>query len=288
MSKVVVVTGATSGMGKATIERLSGRGYKCFGTAFGLPPELRTESYLASLPYRLIDCDITDDASVESFVGQVLDEAGRIDVLINCAGFGFGGGIEDSTVEEAKMQFEVNFFGTHRITRAVMPAMRRQGGGRILTVSSLASIFTVPFQAFYSASKAALDVMMNAVRMEGRTYGITACTVNPGDVRSGFTGNRKQAAACSPGSPYYELSMRSINRMKRDEMAGMAPEVVADLLCRLVEVRRLKPRYIIEPKYKFLVFLKRFLPDSVVEKLLMGIYLAPSKETRSGAAISAD
>ncbi len=139
----------------------------------------------------------------------------------------------------------------------------------------------MPFQAFYSASKAALGVMMSAVRMEGRTYGITACTVNPGDVRSGFTGNRKQCAACVPGSPYYELSMRSINRMKRDEMAGMAPEVVADLLCRLVEVRRLKPRYIIELKYKFLVFLKRFLPDSVVEKLLMGIYLAPSKETRS-------
>ncbi len=275
MSKIVLVTGATSGMGKSVIEKLHAKGYGCYGTAFGLSPELRTESYLASLPYRLLDCDITDDASVAGFVEGILNEAGRVDVLVNCAGFGFGGGVEDSTVDEAKMQFEVNFFGTHRITRAVMAAMRRQGGGRILTVSSLASVFTVPFQAFYSASKAALDVMMSAVRMEGASFGISACTVNPGDVRSGFTANRKQAAACCPGSPYYDLSMRSVDRMKKDEMAGMAPGVVADLLCRLVEVRRLKPRYFIEPKYKFLVFLRRLLPEGVVEKLVMGIYLAP-------------
>jgi len=266
---VIVVTGATSGMGKATIERLSVLGHRCYGTVYGID----MDPAWATLPYRLQPCDVTDQASVDDFVAWVLGEAGRIDVLVNCAGFGLGGGVEDTTVEEAEKQFDVNYFGAHRMTRAVMPAMRAQGGGRVISISSMASVFTIPFQSFYSSSKRALDALMEAVRMEGRAFGISACCVNPGDARTGFTAARVRARACVSGSPYYELAMRSIERMSRDEMRGMSPDRVARLICRLVAAPRVKPRYFVETKYKLIMLLKRLLPDTAVERLLMKIYI---------------
>ena len=119
---VVVVTGATSGMGKACVEELSAAGHRVYGTVFGMDmdPEWR------NLPYTLIPCDVTDQESVSAFCARVREEAGRIDVLVNNAGFAFEGGVEDTTVEEAKLQFEVNFFGTHRMIREVLPTMREQ------------------------------------------------------------------------------------------------------------------------------------------------------------------
>jgi NAD(P)-dependent dehydrogenase (short-subunit alcohol dehydrogenase family) len=267
--KVIAVTGATSGMGKACVEGLSAAGHRVYGTVFGVEMDPRWKD----LPYTLMPCDVTDPEAVTAFYSRIEAEAGRIDVLVNCAGFAFEGGVEDTTVEEAKLQFEVNLFGTHRMIRRVLPIMRRQGGGRIITISSFASQApAVPFQGFYSMSKKALDGLTEALRMECKTFGVQATSVNPGDVKTDFTGHRVRAAALTPESPYYERSLRSIDAMKESELGSQGPEVIGRLVCKLVEKRRLKPKYLVEPKYKMLHFLMRFISNSTAEKLIESVY----------------
>ncbi|MEW6439396.1 MAG: SDR family oxidoreductase [bacterium] len=269
MGQVIAVTGANSGMGKACVEKLSGRGHKVYGTAFGVP----VDPAWKGLPYTLLPCDITKPQEVEAFYKQILDASKRVDVLVNCAGFALEGGVEDTTVEEAKLQFEVNFFGTHRMIREVLPVMRQQGGGKIITICSLAAqVPSVPFQGFYSMSKKALDGLMEAVRMECRTFGIQATSINPGDMKTDFTANRVRVAALKPGSPYYETSLKSVKTMKESEMSSQGPEVIAQLVSRLVDTAKLKPRYFIEPKYKLLLFATRFLSARSIERLVQSIY----------------
>ena len=269
MSKVIAVTGATSGMGKACVERLSARGHRVYGTVYGIDmdPEWK------NLPYTLLPCDITNQASVEAFCGRILSEAKRIDVLVNCAGFAFEGSVEDSTVEEAKLQFEVNFFGTHRMIREVLPVMRAQGGGKIITISSLAAqVPGIPYQGFYSMSKKAVDGLVETLRVEGRPFGIQATSINPGDMKTDFTANRVRAAALKPGSAYYEASMKSVKIMKKSELSSQGPEGIGELVCRLVDAKKLKPKYFIEPKYKALLFLMRFMSNARIERLMESLY----------------
>ncbi len=269
MRKVIAVTGATSGMGKASVEQLSTLGHRVYGTVYGVDMNPDWER----LAYTLIPCDITNSRDVEAFYARIWEEAKRIDVLVNCAGFGLEGAVEDTTVEEAQSEFAVNLFGTHRMIREVLPIMRQQGSGRIITISSLAAqVPGIPFQGFYSMSKKALDGLIEALRMECRPFGIQATTINPGDMRTDFTANRVRAAALAPGSPYYEQSMKSINAMKRSEMSSQGPEAIGKLVCELVETRKLKPKYFPEPRYKGLLFLMRFMSNARVEKLIEAIY----------------
>jgi NAD(P)-dependent dehydrogenase (short-subunit alcohol dehydrogenase family) len=256
-------------MGKACTERLSKRGHKVYGTVYGIDmdPEWK------HLPYTLLPCDITDQASVQAFLGHIQEESKRIDVLVNCAGFAFEGSVEDSTVEEAKLQFEVNFFGTHRMIREVMPIMRAQGGGKIITISSLAAqVPGIPYQGFYSMSKKAVDGLVETLRLEGRPFGIQATSINPGDMKTDFTANRVRAAALKPGSAYYEGSMKSVEIMKKSELGSQGPEVIGELVCKLVDAKTLKPKYFIEPQYKLLLFLMRFMSNRRIEKIIESLY----------------
>ncbi len=269
MSKVIAVTGATSGMGKACVEKLGARGHRVYGTVYGIDMDPNWKE----LPYTLMPCDITNQQSVEAFCGRIKDEAKRIDVLVNCAGFAFEGSVEDATVEEAKLQFEVNFFGTHRMIREVMPVMREQGGGKIITISSLAAqVPGIPYQGFYSMSKKAVDCLVETLRMEGKPFGIQATSINPGDMKTDFTANRVRAAAFKPGSPYYDGSTKSVDIMKKSELSSQGPEVIGELVCRLVDAKELKPKYFIEPKYKVLLFLMRFMSNRRIEKLIESLY----------------
>jgi len=257
MKKIIVITGANSGIGKKCAEILS-KEYKIYGTTFG-----DDEKNNLKTKYNLIPCDITNDKSVDVFFKKILSKENRIDVLINCAGYGLGGGVEDTSIEEARHQFVKN----------VLPIMRKQKFGRIITISSLASEVIIPFQSFYSTSKMALTGMMGAIRSECKKFGIDSTTVHPGDVKSKFTINRKVAKACTKGTPYYNECMNSINTMKKDERAGLDPNDVAKFVCNLVDQRNLKPKYFIEPKYKFLMFAKRFMSDSLIEKIVEKMYL---------------
>jgi len=276
--EVIVVTGATSGMGKACVERLSAAGHRVYGTVFGMEMDPEWEN----LPYTLLPCDITDQEAVAAFYTRIENQAKRIDVLVNCAGFALEGGVEDTTVEEAKLQFEVNLFGTHRMIREVLPIMRRQGGGRIITISSFAAQGpAVPFQGFYSMSKKALDGLTEALRLECRAFGVQATSINPADVKTDFTGHRLRAAALTPSSPYYRQSLASIDAMRESEMSSQGPEVIGRLVCELVEKRTLKPRYLVEPRYKVLHFLMRFMSDASVEKVVEYVYCRSRKSEGS-------
>jgi NAD(P)-dependent dehydrogenase (short-subunit alcohol dehydrogenase family) len=269
MSQVIVVTGATSGMGKACVEKLSARGHKVYGTVYGIDMDPAWKD----LPYTLLPCDITDQASVERFFAQIREETRRIDVLVNCAGFGFEGGVEDTTVEEGKFQFEVNLFGTHRMIREVMPVMREQGGGKIITISSLAAqVPSIPYAGFYSMSKKAVDGLVEALRAEGRPFGIQGTSINPGDMKTDFTASRVRAAALKPGSAYYERAMKSIKAGTESELTSQGPEVIGELVCKLVDAKKLKAKYFIEPKYKVLLFLMRFMSMNRLEKMMESLY----------------
>jgi NAD(P)-dependent dehydrogenase (short-subunit alcohol dehydrogenase family) len=269
MSRVIAVTGATSGMGKACVEKLSARGHRVYGTVYGIDPDPAWKN----LPYKLLPCDITNESSVEAFYEHVRKEEKRIDVLVNCAGFGFEGSVEDTTVEEAKFQFEVNLFGTHRMIREVMPVMREQGGGKIVTISSLAAqVPSIPYSGFYSMSKKAVDGLVEALRIEGKPFGIQATSINPGDMKTDFTAARVRAAALKPGSAHYERAMKSIETGRKSELSSQGPEVIGELVCKLADAKTLKPKYFIEPKYKVLLFLMRFMSNSHLEKLMESLY----------------
>src|SRR5262249_31906606 len=171
-----------------------------------------------------------DDGSVDEGVKAVIDKAGRLDGVINNAGWGLMGAIEDTSIEEAKAQLETNFFGVLRVCRAVLPIMRRQGGGTIINISSLAAIVGVPFSGLYSASKFALEGMSESRRLEVRHQGIRVVLVEPGDFRTNFPAMRRLAKFSSP--VYRDALERTRIAQEKEEMNGPSPESIAYLVER--------------------------------------------------------
>ena len=184
-SKVAVVTGGTSGIGKATALALQKAGCTVYELS-------RRAEGVEGL--RHISADVTDEAAVNAAVAQIMAEAGHIDLLVNNAGFGISGAIEFTAPEDAKKLFDVNFFGMVNMNRAVVPLMRAAGHGRIVNLSSVAAPVPIPFQAYYSATKAAVNAYTMALANELRPFGVTVCAVMPGDIHTGFTAARKKVA----------------------------------------------------------------------------------------------
>ena len=178
--KIVLITGASSGIGKAVARRLAGGEYVVFGTS-------RDPSGSGEIPgVKLLPLDVRSDNSVSACVQAVLDQAGGLDVLINNAGYALTGAVEEASLEEAKEQFETNFFGIARMVKAVLPVMRRRGRGRIINISSLAGLAPMPYQGFYSASKHALEGYSEALRQEVKPFNIHVSLVEPGFIRTGL------------------------------------------------------------------------------------------------------
>ena len=259
--KVVLVTGGSSGLGRAVVERLSADGHRVYGTS-RRPAE----------GSRLVTLDVTSDGSVAACVDAVLSDAGRIDVLVNNAGYGLAGSIEDTTVEEAAAQFDTNFFGAVRVTRAVLPVMLRQGRGRIISVTSLAALVSLPYQPYYSASKWALEGWAEALRHELAGTGVDACTVLPGDFRTGFTEERVLAADARSGR-HADRMGAVLGIYERDERSGADPADVGRLLSRLVAARRVRPRHLVGARSQtYGASLKRVLPGPLFERLVRSTY----------------
>jgi NAD(P)-dependent dehydrogenase (short-subunit alcohol dehydrogenase family) len=218
--------------------------------------------------------DVGDEGSVGDGVAHVLEEAGRIDAVVNCAGFGIAGAVEDTSIEEAKGQFDTNFFGVLRVCRAVLPSMRERKRGTIVNVSSIAGLVSLPFQAFYSASKFALEGMTEALRMEVRPFGIHVVLVEPGDTRTQFTANRRRtAAALCEHSPYRAAFAEAMGVVETEEMAGVDPGPVAKVVSRAVHASAPDLRYTVGPAMQRLAPLIRgVLPFSVYESLMRKHY----------------
>jgi NAD(P)-dependent dehydrogenase (short-subunit alcohol dehydrogenase family) len=266
---VVLVTGASSGIGKACAEFLFARGCRVYGTSRHAPRavvEART-SDLAPL-LRMIPLDVTSDESVAAAIGIVLACEGRIDAVVNNAGFGIAGAAELTAIDEAREQFETNFFGTVRVCRAVLPAMRQRGSGRIVNISSIAGQIGIPFQAFYSASKFAIEGFTEALRMEVAPFGIQVVLVEPGDFRTGFTAARRMARGADgnpQGSPYGERQAKALAVMEHDETHGAKPRAVARLVHRIITTRSPGVRYAVGPvSEKLALILKRLLPSRLL------------------------
>ena len=233
---VVLITGASSGIGHACAAYLAARGNTVYGASrSALVPE-------GVIPLRM---DVTDDLSVRDACRLVLEREGRIDAVVNNAGMGIAGPIEDTPIEEVRRQFDVNFFGVVRVCRAVLPAMREARSGAIINIGSIGGLIAIPFQGLYSASKFALEGFSEALRLEARPFGIRVVLIEPGDHPTSFTGNRRVAAA--PGAAYRESLEHAVARMSKDEQSGPPLDGVARLVEKVIRARNPRLRYTVGP-----------------------------------------
>jgi NAD(P)-dependent dehydrogenase (short-subunit alcohol dehydrogenase family) len=267
MSQTILVVGASSGLGRACAQALAEAGHRVYAASRQPPRDLPGCKPLAM--------DVDRDDSVQSAIAWLLAAEPRIDVLINCAGFGIAGAIEDTTPEEARAQFETNFFGAVRVTRALLPQLRQQGGGRIVQVGSLVTQLPVPFQAYYCASKAALESWAEALRFEVAPYGIGVVCIEPGNFATGFTAQRRRVAGWSEASSYHARCEASVRWMEEDERKGLAPARFASQMLKLVEHPRPVFRHLaIAPIERLGLWLRALLPQRWYERLFRHLFHA--------------
>ena len=261
---VILITGITSGFGRAMASRLSTDGHKVYGTYRRDSEQIPGVTYLKA--------DVQDEASLRSAVNSVMDKEGRIDTVISNAGMGIGGPLEFTSIEDAQRQMDVNFMGMVRLLNLVVPIMRRQHHGHIICISSIGGLMGLPYQGMYSASKFAIEGYCEALRLEVRQFGINVTVINPGDFFTGFTAARsknlpQEAATAYPG---YTASMASI---ESDERSGLQPDYLARRISRIVTKRHPRNRYIIATLIqKLSVFLKAILPAKWFDCILGSYY----------------
>ena len=262
-SKIVLITGASSGIGKVCADHLQQSGYRVYRASRSLQDDTTGDSGNISL-------DVDDESSVQEAISRIIEKEGRIDVVVNCAGFGIAGAVEDTSIEEAKAQFETNFFGVLRVCQAVLPSMREKGSGLIINISSIAGLISVPFQGFYSASKFALEGLTEALRLEVSPFGIKVVLVEPGDFQTAFSANRRKVARSENSSAYRDHLARALSVSEKDESKGHHPIAIARLIERIIRNPSPKLRYSIGPLFERLTpALKNVLPYRLTEWLTM-------------------
>jgi len=261
--RVALVTGASSGIGQACAEHLAARGWRVFGTYRRSPPQSPRSSAV-----EMIAMDVDDDQSVSQGVAAVLAKAGQLNAVINNAGVALMGAVEDTTIEEAKAQFETNFFGVLRVCRAVLPTLRRQGSGYIVNIGSLAGIIGLPFSGMYSASKFALEGLSESLRFETRPFGIHVVLVEPGDFHTHMMQNRRIAAAAQINDAYRAIFTKIKQQQDDEETRAPTPEPVADLVERILNHPRPKLHYPVGMlSQRIVVPLRSYLPQRMYEWL---------------------
>ena len=264
MQQVIIITGASSGFGRATAELLASKGHTVYGLG-RRPMEHRSIHYL--------QCDVRDREQVAATVARVAAEAGRIDVLVNNAGMGIGGALELATPEEIDLQMGTNFMGCVNLCQAVLPYMRRARRGKIINVSSIGGVMGLPYQGFYSASKFAIEGFSEALAAEVRRFGIRVAMVEPGDFATGFTGSRRNSQATLDDEDYGPAFRSSLAIIEKEETSGMNPEVLARRIAKIVAKRRPALRYVVANIEQYLlVLLKRLLHNTQVVGYGLGIY----------------
>ena len=217
-----------------------------------------------------LSVDVTDEDAVNAAVQQVIQKETKIDAVINCAGFGISGAVEFTSMEQAKAQFDVNFFGTVTVNKAVLPFMRHQGKGHIVNISSVAAVAHIPFQTFYSASKAAVSSYSYALANEVKPYGIHVTVVELGDICTGFTKARQKSILGD--DEYGGRISRSVSQMEHDEQNGMDPARIGRYIAGIVEKKNPAVVYVAGAQYKFLSLLCKLLPAAARGKIVGKIY----------------
>jgi NAD(P)-dependent dehydrogenase (short-subunit alcohol dehydrogenase family) len=278
-AKSILITGASDGLGKAAAILCAERGYRVF--AAGRSAEKRAQlDALAreqKLPLETLELDVCDDASVQRAVKTVLDKAGAIDVLVNNAGLSYVAAVEDMTMEDWRRQFETNFFGVLRVTRAVLAHMRERRQGRILMMSSVSGFVTPPTQGGYSSSKHALEGLSNALRLELYPFGIDVVLIEPGyivtNIQNTTAALAKPYAEKIKSGPYSRIYEALLSNAKHSRASSeVTPEDCARVMLRATETPRPKPRYTVTRLAAQVKWLKRLLPDRTLDAIFRKRY----------------
>lgn len=283
--RAVLITGCSTGIGRATAERLARAGWIVYATA--RRPETLTD--LADLGARVLPLDVTDEASMRDAVETVTTEAGAVSVLVNNAGYALQGPVEDTPIDEVRRQFETNVFGLVQLTQLALAGMRAQRWGRIVNISSMGGLMTLPGGGFYHGTKYAVEAISDALRFEVRPFGIAVSLVEPGGVATAFgdTAVASLAASEAPGDEHRDYAaFRKVLRAKIvDAYDGSgptaklasSPEKIAAVIEKAITTRRPKARYLVGADARILVRIKRMLPDRGFDAVLRSQFKVPAQ-----------
>lgn len=264
MNKVILITGASSGIGKITAEFLSNKGFKVYGTSRNPIPGDENFTFLK--------LDVLDKGSIEKAIETLLKKEGRIDVLINNAGMGITGPVEETSTDEMRRVFDTNFFGAIEVMQGVLPVMRKQGSGLIVNVTSIAGYMGLPFRGIYSATKGALELVTEAVSMETKAFNIKVTNIAPGDFATNIASGRYHSPVIKD-SAYAKIYQKNLDLMDAHVNSGKDPIEMAEQIYRIINDSSPRLHYKVgEFLQKFSIVLKRVLPDRVYEKMIMKHY----------------
>ncbi|OOV26480.1 short-chain dehydrogenase/reductase [Flavobacterium sp. LM5] len=265
MAKVVLITGGSSGIGKSIGDFLLQKGFVVYGTS-------RNPDKVLQSNFPLLSLDVRNTDSIQKAIQHIIATSGRIDVVINNAGVGITGPLEEIPTVEIRNNFETNFFGPIEVMKAVLTQMRSQGSGLIINVTSIAGYMGLPYRSVYSASKGALELITEALRMEVKSFGITITNVAPGDFATNIAAGRYHAPVLQ-GSDYEVVYKRTLQAMNEHVDSGSNPNEMAKAVYEIIQNPRPKIHYKVGVfMQKFSIVLKRLLPDLVYEKMLMNHY----------------
>ena len=259
--KIAVVTGGSSGIGRATAKSLLIKGCTVYELSRRDNPPVGVNHLTA---------DIKNEEQVREAVDEIIKREGKIDILVNNAGYGISGAAEMTTSADAHAQLELNLYGMDNVTRAVLPHMREKESGRIVCVSSIAGILPIPFQLWYSVSKAAIDAYVLALQNEVRPYGISVCAVLPGDIKTGFTAAREKSD--SGNDVYGGRIERSVATMEKDEQGGMSPDKAGRYIAKIAMKKHTRPLKAIGAGYKSVAVLAKLRPRGLSNRVVGMIY----------------
>jgi len=268
MNKVALVTGASSGIGKETAKLLVQKGY----TVYGAARRIEKMAELKEAGVKLIAMDVTNDDSMVKGIAEILKTEKRIDVLINNAGYGSFGSLEDVPISEAKYQFEVNIFGLARLTQLVLPSMRQQHSGRIINISSIGGSIGEPHGAWYHATKFAVEGMSDCLRMELKQFGIDVVIIKPGAIITEWGSIASENLLKTSGNTAYKtLAHKHVKMFENSYKFGSQPIVVAKTIVKAATTRRPKTRYATGGGAKPILFMRKILSDRMFDKVMLGM-----------------
>ncbi|SHH01693.1 SDR family oxidoreductase [Flavobacterium defluvii] len=265
MNKVVLITGGSSGIGKSIGEFLHAKGFVVYGTS-------RNPEKVLNSVFPLVALDVRNVDSIKTAVNKIIATSGRLDIVINNAGVGITGPLEEIPTEEIRNNFETNFFGPIEVMKAVLPQMRKQNSGLIINITSIAGYMGLPYRSVYSASKGALELITEALRMEVKSFGVEITNVAPGDFATNIAAGRYHAPVIKDSA--YEKVYGDILATMNDHVdAGSNPNEMAEAVYKIIETKKPNVHYKVGAfMQKFSIVLKRALPDKLYEKMLMNHY----------------
>ena len=265
MNKVVLITGGSSGIGKSIGEFLHQKGFVVYGTS-------RNPEKVLNSVFPLVALDVRNSDSIQKAVSKIIETSGRLDIVINNAGVGITGPLEEIPTEEIRNNFETNFFGPIEVMKAALPQMRKQNSGLIINITSIAGYMGLPYRSVYSASKGALELITEALRMEVKSFGIEITNVAPGDFATNIAAGRYHAPVIKDSA--YEKVYGDVLATMNDHVdAGSNPNEMAEAVYKIIQTKKPNVHYKVGAfMQKFSIVLKRALPDKMYEKMLMNHY----------------